>query len=84
MPLSTRERAILDLERTWWSHARSKEATIRQELGLSPTRYYQLLTALLDSGDAMAYDPLVVRRLQRHRTVRRRTRWEGRPAGGTR
>jgi len=80
MPLSTRERAILDFERTWWSLPGPKEVTIRQEFDLSPTRYYQLLSELLDSTDAMQYDPLVVRRLRRVRDRRRRARWEGRPA----
>ena len=84
MSLTTRERAILDFERTWWSEARSKEQGIRAQLGLSPTRYYALLADLLESADAMAYDPLVVRRLRRDREQRRRARWEGRPAGGSR
>jgi hypothetical protein len=35
-----------------------------------------LLSALLDDAEAMAYDPLVVRRLQRHRDRRRRARLE--------
>ena len=84
MPLSSRERAILDFERTWWSLPGPKEQAIRQLFDLSPTRYYQLLTDLLDSPEAMDYDPLVIRRLRRLRDRRRRARWEGRPAGGTR
>jgi uncharacterized protein DUF3263 len=82
--LSEREQAILDFERTWWSLAGPKEQAIRELFELSPARYYQLLSELIDSGDAMAYDPLVVRRLRRLRDRRRRARWEGRPAGGTR
>jgi hypothetical protein len=84
MPLSPRERAILDFERTWWSLPGPKEQAIRAELELSPTRYYQLLADLIESGEAMDYDPLVVRRLRRLRDRRRRARWEGRPAGGSR
>jgi hypothetical protein len=84
MPLSPRERAILDFERTWWSLPGPKEQAIRGELELSPTRYYQLLADLIESGEAMDYDPLVVRRLRRLRDRRRRARWEGRPAGGSR
>jgi hypothetical protein len=53
-------------------------------LDLSPARYYQVLSELLDSVDALAYDPLVVRRLRRLRDRRRRARFEGRPAGGGR
>lgn len=82
MALSTRDRAVLDFERSWWMHPCSKETAIRKCLGLSPTRYYQLLGALADSADAEAYDPLVVRRLRRVRAERRRARFEGRSAGG--
>ena len=46
-------------------------------MGLSPARYYQLLSDLIGSADAAAYDPLVVRRLRKMRTNRRRARLEG-------
>ena len=48
---------------------------------MSPTKYYKALKDLLDDADAMAYDPLVVRRLRRVRDRRRRARFEGRSAG---
>jgi hypothetical protein len=80
--LSERDRAILDLERTWWCEDISKERAIRAQLGVSSTRYYQLVAALLDRREAEAYDPLVVRRLRRMRDRRRRARFEGRSAGG--
>ena len=83
MALSERERAILDFERTWWTEAGPKEAAIRARLDLSPTRYYQLLNDLLESSDALEYDPLVVRRMRRLRDRRRRARYEGRSAGDT-
>ena len=82
MALSERDRAILDFERSWWAEPGPKEVTIRDRFGLSPTRYYQVLNELLDSEDAMEYDPLVVRRLRRLRDRRRRARFEGRSAGG--
>lgn len=82
MALSDRERAILDYERSWWQEPGPKETAIRQRLGLSPTRYYRLLADLLLSDEALAYDPLVVRRLRRDRRRRRRERFEGRSAGG--
>ena len=81
MALSERERAILDFERSWWTEPGPKETVIRDRFGLSATRYYQVLHELLDSDDAMAYDPLVVRRLRRVRDRRRRARFEGRSAG---
>ncbi len=82
MGLSERDRAILDLERTWWTEPGTKQDAIRSQLSLSPTRYYQVLDGLLDTADAEAYDPLVVRRLRRLRGLRRRARFEGRSAGG--
>ncbi len=80
MALSERDRAILDLERSWWAEPGPKEAAIRRRLALSPTRYYQLLAELLESPEAHAYDPMVVRRLRRLRSRRRRARIEGGPA----
>jgi hypothetical protein len=80
MALSDRDRAILDFERAWWSEPGTKEAAIRARFDLSPTRYYELLRALVGSPDADAYDPLVVRRVRRSQSRRRRARLEGRPA----
>lgn len=80
MALSDRDRAILDFERSWWTEPGPKELAIRERFDLSPTRYYQVLTDLLESSDALAYDPLVVRRLRRMRDRRRRQRFEGRSA----
>ena len=81
MPLSERDKAILDFERRWWELPGPKEVSIRRHLAMSATRYYQLLGALADSPDALAYDPLVVRRLRRVRDERRRVRFEGPSAG---
>ena len=78
--LTERDRAILDFERTWWAEPGSKEAAIRERFELSATRYYQLLTEIVDTAAALAYDPLAVRRLRRDRDRRRRARFEGRPA----
>ena len=82
MALTDRDRAILDFERSWWTLPGPKETAIRDQFELSPTRYYQVLNELIDSSDALDYDPLVVRRLRRMRDRRRRARYEGRSAGG--
>jgi len=79
MALTDRERAILDFERSWWTEVGPKDTAIRERFELSGTRYYQLLTELLDDPGALEYDPLVVRRLRRVRERRRRARVEGRP-----
>lgn len=81
MGLSERDRAVLDLERTWWTLPGSKEQAIRERFGFSAARYYQLLAALVEDPDASAYDPLTVRRVRRMREQRRRARVEGRRAG---
>ncbi len=65
---------MLSFEGRWWRHAGAKEEAIRAEFGLSVTRYYQLLNSVIDSPAALAYDPMLVRRLQRTRTARLRGR----------
>ena len=65
-----RQREILDFERRWWQRAGAKEQAIREVFWLSPTRYYQLLNAVLDDPAALAYDATTVRRLQRVRASR--------------
>src|SRR5436190_12590883 len=53
-PLTDRERAILDFERSWWTGASGpKEHGIRSELGISAGRYYEILASLLDLPAAM-------------------------------
>jgi hypothetical protein len=72
--LDEREREMLAFERQWWRHAGAKEQAIRDRFGLSATRYYQLLNALLDNPAALAADPVLVGRLLRLRASRTRNR----------
>ncbi|TYP84830.1 DUF3263 domain-containing protein [Blastococcus xanthinilyticus] len=72
--LSRREHEMLGFERQWWRRAGAKETAIRDLFGTTPTRYYQALNALVDRPEALAEDPLLVRRLRRLRTARQRTR----------
>lgn len=74
MPLSDRDRAILAFEAEWRRHGGAKEEAIRAQLDMAPARYYQLLGRLIDSGDALAADPLLVGRLRRLRDARRADR----------
>ncbi|MET7476311.1 DUF3263 domain-containing protein [Streptomyces sp. NPDC005648] len=69
--LGERERAVLALERRGFPGPGLKERAIREELGLAPVRYYQLLNALLDDERALAHDPVTVNRLRRVREQRR-------------
>jgi hypothetical protein len=72
--LSDRDAEILEFERTWWRSSGAKEQTIRERFDMSPTRYYQVLNALIDTPSALAADPLLVKRLRRLRDERRRNR----------
>jgi hypothetical protein len=72
--LAPRDRAVLAFERQWWRVAGAKETAIRDRFQVSPTRYYQALNALVDRPEALAADPLLVRRLRRVRAARQRTR----------
>ncbi|MGW2033655.1 DUF3263 domain-containing protein [Streptomyces sp. NPDC001811] len=74
MELGTREKAVLALERRAFPGPGAKERAIREELDLSPVRYYQLLNALLDDERALAHDPVTVNRLRRIRETRRAER----------
>ena len=72
--LSERDRAILSFERQWWKFSGAKEQAVRENFDMSSTRYYQVLNALIDRPDAVAHDPLLVRRLRRLRAARQRAR----------
>jgi Protein of unknown function (DUF3263) len=72
--LGARERAVLVFERRRWKHVGAKEQAIRDEFGISPTHYYQILNALLDDPAALAHSPALVNRLRRVRDARRRER----------
>jgi hypothetical protein len=72
--LSDRDREILAFERQWWKYAGAKETAVRELFGMSATRYYQVLNALIDRPEALVADPMLVKRLRRLRASRQRTR----------
>ncbi|MFD0657679.1 DUF3263 domain-containing protein [Thermocatellispora tengchongensis] len=72
--MTGRDRDLLAFERQWWRHAGAKEQAIRETFGISATRYYQLLGELIDRPEALAHDPMLVKRLRRMRADRRRDR----------
>ncbi|CAM3353764.1 DUF3263 domain-containing protein [Nocardioides dubius] len=72
--VSERDADILEFERQWWKYAGAKEQAIRERFDMSSTRYYQVLNALIDKPEALAADPLLVRRLRRLRAARQRQR----------
>jgi hypothetical protein len=72
--LTRREHDILAFERQWWKFAGSKEEAIRELFSMSATRYYQVLNALVDRPEALAADPMLVKRLRRLRASRQKAR----------
>lgn len=72
--IDARAQEILDFEREWWRYAGAKEQAVREQFDVSPTRYYQLLNQVIDDEAALAYDPMLVKRLRRLRAARQRQR----------
>ncbi|MFN8088082.1 MAG: DUF3263 domain-containing protein [Mycobacterium sp.] len=72
--LSRREFDVLAFERQWWKHAGAKEDAIKELFSMSATRYYQVLNALVDRPEALAADPMLVKRLRRLRATRQKAR----------
>ena len=82
--LSERDMRILAFERSWWRQPGATEQAISDMLGLSATRYYQLLNDLIDRPEALGFDPVLVKRLRRQRSRRNRMRAGGPEAGAAR
>ena len=72
--LAERDAAILDFEDNWFTAAVPKEQAIMEHFSLSSARYYQHLNQLIDTPEALAYKPLLVKRLRRMRSQRQAAR----------
>lgn len=72
--LTRREHDLLAFERQWWKYAGSKEDAIKELFSMSATRYYQVLNALVERPEALAADPMLVKRLRRMRASRQKAR----------
>ena len=72
--LGRREREILAFEGQWWKYAGAKEQAIRELFDMSSTRYYQLINTLIDTPEALEFDPMLVKRLRRMRSSRQQAR----------
>jgi len=72
--LSDRDQRILEFERQWWKYAGAKEQAIRDLFDMSATRYYQIVNTVIDTQEALAFDPMLVKRLRRMRAARQQAR----------
>ena len=79
--LKEREIAVLEFEGSWWLYPGPKDRAIRDYLGMSASRYYQVLRRLVDDPEAARHAPLTVRRLRRVQDEARRRRLERRLGG---
>ncbi|WIC40245.1 helix-turn-helix DNA binding protein [Gordonia phage Holliday] len=68
--MTDEEKAMLDLAGQRWNYPGSLEQRVRDEFGISLTRFYQRVNQLIDTEEALAYSPVVVNRLRRLRTRR--------------
>lgn len=69
MELSAEDRALLAFECAWWTESGLKTDRIRTDLGIASSTYYKRLAELIDTPEALAFDPLLVRRLRRRRHI---------------
>jgi hypothetical protein len=79
--LDQRARQTLDLEASWWRHAGTKDAAIREVFAEEPEVYYRRLGRLIDDADALVHAPVLIRRLRRQRAQRLGSRSGRRLAG---
>ncbi|AXQ62871.1 helix-turn-helix DNA binding protein [Gordonia phage Angelique] len=66
------DRHMLDLAGARWNYAGSLEQRVRDEFGISLTRFWQRVNQMCDTREALEYAPATVNRLRRLRTARRR------------
>lgn len=76
--LTKLERDILAFEHQQYANLGAKYNAIHTRFGVTPTRYFQQLNALINRPEALAAEPLLVNRLRRLRE-QHRARTVGRP-----
>lgn len=79
--LTERELAILEFEASWFTLDTDRHDAIRARFACSVEEYNLELNRVIDHPAALLADPLVVRRLRRHRERRRRAMIDGTAAG---
>lgn len=69
---------LIAFEARWPRHTPDKDERIRRELGITPTRYYQLLHRAVKSPEGITADPITarsVRELGERRAASRASRF---------
>ena len=65
--MTDEDRRMLDFAARQWRYRGNHADAIDREFGLSVTRFWQRVNALLDTEEALAHDPVTVNRLRRIR-----------------
>jgi hypothetical protein len=65
------DRQILAFARLQWRFAGLRAEAIREQFGWTETEFFRRLNALIDTPEALAFDPVTVHRLRRLRDSRR-------------
>jgi hypothetical protein len=78
--LTVRERMALEIAATPYRYPAVRDGHVIDQLGWTPTRFWQVVDALLDRPDALEEYPQTVSRLRRLRDSRAQQR-SGRRAG---
>lgn len=68
--LTSIEEKVLTIEESWWKLAPTKDRAITQELGISPMKYYIILSRMLEDKRVWKAKPVLVDRLQRLRDAK--------------
>jgi hypothetical protein len=68
--LTDLEAGVLKVAASWWRHPGALEAHVLDTLGISLTRWHQILWRLLDDPRAAVVDPVTVGRWRRVREQR--------------
>lgn len=71
--LTPMEEALLEFERRYFPRPGEKERAIRDSFHMSPTRYFQIVNAMIDDPRIVRCQPVLVNRLRRLRIARRAT-----------
>lgn len=73
------ERTAIRLAAAHYRWAARRNADVREQLGMTPTRFWQYVGGLIERADVVAQMPVEVRRLRRLREQRAEVRRMGRP-----